>query len=357
MRAETQNDFNREPIFQAEPSLAPHTYGATRRRREPDAERRSNTRTSESVQKKGGVLPLPRACSDNHDISRVARSELEWNCAQADTSAMGPDPHKREERLGQIMVDRGLLSEQQLAAALAEQRRERRPLGELLVALGFVSSAVVSDALAEQKGWTRGNDFGFSDRPRRHLHAVPTELPPSPEPDAAAAEPGPAPMQRARTNDLDAPRVLVEEQAAELAGPQHERPSADQARPHARLDSGRTQGRIAPRREPVAEARRSIGTQRPGSKRQPPVDDEQRHAQPELDTLRAQHRRDLEQIGALRQLLETSEVACARLRRQLDQVQRSRKDTGRRPAGNDTHKLFIATAVGYRLARTVGARP
>ena len=270
---------------------------------------------------------------------------------------MGPDPHKREERLGQIMVDRGLLSEQQLAAALAEQRRERRPLGELLVALGFVSSAVVSDALAEQKGWARGTDFGFSDRPRRHLHAVPTELPPSPEPDAAAAEPGPAPMQRARTNDLDAPRVLVEEQAAELAGPQHERPSADQARPHARLDSGRTQGRIAPRREPVAEARRSIGTQRPGSKRQPPVDDEQRHAQLELDTLRAQHRRDLEQIGALRQLLETSEVACARLRRQLDQVQRSTNGTGRPPAGNDTHKLFIATAVGYRLLERSGPAP
>ena len=62
------------------------------------------------------------------------------------------------------MVEFGLLTEDQLAKALAAQQRDRRPLGELLVALGFASSGAVHDALTEQHGWSGGSEFGFGGR-------------------------------------------------------------------------------------------------------------------------------------------------------------------------------------------------
>jgi hypothetical protein len=55
--------------------------------------------------------------------------------------------------LGEILVARGALREEDLALVLAEQERTRRPLGELVVALGYTSSLAVHAALAEQKGW------------------------------------------------------------------------------------------------------------------------------------------------------------------------------------------------------------
>jgi hypothetical protein len=97
---------------------------------------------------------------------------------------MASDPYRREQRLGQIMIERGSLTEPQLLTALAEQQRDRRPLGEVLVGLGYVSSAAVSDAIAEQNGWASGDDFGLADRLSRRLHAVPTD-------EAGPGQPGP----------------------------------------------------------------------------------------------------------------------------------------------------------------------
>jgi len=50
------------------------------------------------------------------------------------------------------MVDAGLLSEDQLARALAEQKRTREPLGSVLVGLNIVDEATVAAHLALQEG-------------------------------------------------------------------------------------------------------------------------------------------------------------------------------------------------------------
>src|SRR5438132_7367264 len=63
--------------------------------------------------------------------------------------------------LGQVMVDHGLLSEDELEIVLAEQDRNAKPLGELVVALGFASSGAVANALAEQHGAPLRSEFGF----------------------------------------------------------------------------------------------------------------------------------------------------------------------------------------------------
>jgi sugar phosphate isomerase/epimerase len=54
--------------------------------------------------------------------------------------------------LGELLVDRGLLSARQLELALDEQRRTGRRLGEVLVAFGFVSQQALASTLLEQVG-------------------------------------------------------------------------------------------------------------------------------------------------------------------------------------------------------------
>jgi type IV pilus assembly protein PilB len=54
--------------------------------------------------------------------------------------------------LGELLVRRGELSEEQLAAVLAEQKQSQGRLGELLIAQRIVSPAAIARALAEQYG-------------------------------------------------------------------------------------------------------------------------------------------------------------------------------------------------------------
>ncbi len=53
-------------------------------------------------------------------------------------------------RLGEILIDRGLLSEQQLVAALADQGESREPLGRVLVRHGVIDHTQLTAALGEQ---------------------------------------------------------------------------------------------------------------------------------------------------------------------------------------------------------------
>ena len=54
--------------------------------------------------------------------------------------------------LGQILIGKGILSEDQLRIALLEQSKISQPLGKLLVSLGFVSEATLRDVLSESLG-------------------------------------------------------------------------------------------------------------------------------------------------------------------------------------------------------------
>ena len=56
-------------------------------------------------------------------------------------------------KLGQLLVERGYLSEEQLEEAVDLQKRpdETRRLGEILVSRGYVTASQVQVALARQK--------------------------------------------------------------------------------------------------------------------------------------------------------------------------------------------------------------
>ena len=111
-----------------------------------------------------------------------------------------PDTRRQ---LGQIMVDEGFLTEDQLLDALAEQNRSGTPLGKVLVDLGFVSPGAVANALAEQHGGLLRTEYGTSAGLREMAGrapirtdaaqpAPPLPIPPAPIPQAVPAAP-PAP--------------------------------------------------------------------------------------------------------------------------------------------------------------------
>lgn len=55
-------------------------------------------------------------------------------------------------RLGDRLLERGLVTENQLAVAVSEQKRAYRPLGQILVSLGFLRPDTVAEMLAEDLG-------------------------------------------------------------------------------------------------------------------------------------------------------------------------------------------------------------
>src|SRR3954454_22506237 len=59
---------------------------------------------------------------------------------------------RRRLRLGELMVQQGLISQDQLRIALMEQEQNNIPLGRQLVRLGFVTEAMVRDLVAQTIG-------------------------------------------------------------------------------------------------------------------------------------------------------------------------------------------------------------
>ena len=64
--------------------------------------------------------------------------------------------------LGRLLVERGLLTEEQLQYALAEQGRTGLPIGQVLISLSYVTAATIAQALATQEGGVVRTEFGLS---------------------------------------------------------------------------------------------------------------------------------------------------------------------------------------------------
>lgn len=59
---------------------------------------------------------------------------------------------KKPVRLGDLLIDKGLISQDQLRIALIEQKKQNQPLGKILVQIGFISEGVMRDVLGDQLG-------------------------------------------------------------------------------------------------------------------------------------------------------------------------------------------------------------
>jgi type II secretory ATPase GspE/PulE/Tfp pilus assembly ATPase PilB-like protein len=59
---------------------------------------------------------------------------------------------RKKLRLGELLVQQGLITQDQLRIALTEQRSQNIPIGRLLVRMGFVTEAVIRDIMARTIG-------------------------------------------------------------------------------------------------------------------------------------------------------------------------------------------------------------
>lgn len=106
------------------------------------------------------AFSLARVLSEQHgvDLQPVTSqqpSEREPTLSLADPPEFG-SPQTRPDApwrpLGKLLVERGFLTETQLAEALAEQQAGNGRLGEILVSRGLLSGLELARALAEQHG-------------------------------------------------------------------------------------------------------------------------------------------------------------------------------------------------------------
>ena len=68
--------------------------------------------------------------------------------------------------LGELLIEKGLLTQPDLVLALAHQRDDGRPLGQILISMGVLTEQELARTLAEQHG------FDFSMSLRRRLSPV-----------------------------------------------------------------------------------------------------------------------------------------------------------------------------------------
>ncbi|MDP2109132.1 MAG: secretion system protein E, partial [Rhodocyclaceae bacterium] len=83
--------------------------------------------------------------------------------------------HTNRQPIGQILIARGVISEDQLRIALLEQMKCNQPVGKLLVSLGFVSEATLRDALGESLGH-KSIDLARATVDPQALRLVPRDL-------------------------------------------------------------------------------------------------------------------------------------------------------------------------------------
>lgn len=73
----------------------------------------------------------------------------------SDTAPAPAGQNKPTVRIGDLLVERGLISADQLTIAFEEKKKSDKLLGELLVELGFITEQALSAVLAESSGFQR----------------------------------------------------------------------------------------------------------------------------------------------------------------------------------------------------------
>jgi len=68
---------------------------------------------------------------------------------------MNMDAATRPRRIGELLVSKGVVSEDQVRIALIEQKKNKDHLGRILIRLGFATEAVIRDGLMRDKSRDR----------------------------------------------------------------------------------------------------------------------------------------------------------------------------------------------------------
>jgi general secretion pathway protein E/type IV pilus assembly protein PilB len=94
--------------------------------------------------------------NDGSEIAAASISEAQGNAPVENTPAVVEEEKSRPKlRLGEALIERGLISKDQLQVALTEQKNSKKMLGSILVDMSFITESVLSEILAESSGTTK----------------------------------------------------------------------------------------------------------------------------------------------------------------------------------------------------------
>jgi hypothetical protein len=130
--------------------------------------------------------------------------------------------------LGRMLVDRGFLDDEQLDDALREQERTGRPLGEIVRTRYFLSASEIGDVLAEQRELELEMDRGFGTGlragiDRRHRGAAGEDTPAAPDEPVLGKRIATREAERDRLAVLQAALEERDEAIAALSSANHRR--------------------------------------------------------------------------------------------------------------------------------------
>src|SRR6266567_3965756 len=122
-----------------------------------DSRKANHNRRALSMPLPGYVdRPFSYRCSG---CTAVTAARTETNVARLTDGGGASAP---QEPLGMLLVKRGLITDEQLAIALEDQRTSGEHLGTILLARGFATPASVAQALATQHGGLLKTEYGFA---------------------------------------------------------------------------------------------------------------------------------------------------------------------------------------------------
>jgi hypothetical protein len=207
--------------------------------------------------------------------------------------------HTSWRSLGELFVERGLISEADLERALAEQVATKRRLADILVRRGLVTGHDITKALMEQLG---------------------DEAPMQPAPMAAVAPaPAPAPVPAPVAAHPDADVVTLPEPAPVETGPA----AAAAAAEHEIAPPKQAPTKAAPTQEPDADATMqgiydlSISAHALIAE----ADSRRRGAEAELNAAREAHAQVLRGLEQVRAELEARDLSTDSLAKELEETQ------------------------------------
>jgi type IV pilus assembly protein PilB len=129
----------------------PSTYSSTF----SDSPTPQPTNTKQSAELIHGITESPQPIATS--AAPIATPEPQPTPPQLPTAQEPPAPSKQKLRIGERLIELGLVSPDQLQVALQEQRISKKMLGTVLVDMGFVTESAIAEVLAESAGKERFN--------------------------------------------------------------------------------------------------------------------------------------------------------------------------------------------------------
>lgn len=170
----------------------------------------------------------PNVCNCDNNVTAAKENSM---FDALDTGGVPVSDHEASHPpLGSLLVERGLITDEQLQQALAEHGRTGLPLGQVLISLSYATAATIAQALATQQGGVVRTEFGLSTGfGTPGLLSVPPVSPPAAvskplriaaqeEPTVAEVGPVPAPIVSPSPDpELESARSRIAELELELA--------------------------------------------------------------------------------------------------------------------------------------------